>query len=116
MHRLQDQRLLEAWDRGGACQENERALALLAAACPEYGEKELATLSVHQLTLQLIRLHRITFGSLLEGWLPCPECGTRLEFAMPLRPIEERLELPEPEELLHWERNGRSFSLRPVNS
>jgi hypothetical protein len=108
--------LLEAWERGAPQGALDRALTLLAVACPELDWDQLQALSIPEQTLQLLRLRQMSFGSSLGGYLPCDSCGARLEFDLPIVPIIERLEGLQPRGSIEWSLGDRRFSLRPVNT
>ncbi|HSS48474.1 MAG TPA: phage baseplate protein [Thermoanaerobaculia bacterium] len=73
--------LLEVWDRGADQVPAERALALLAGACPEIPAEELAGLSLGRRDTLLLALRRYTFGPELAGVASCSGCSERLETA-----------------------------------
>jgi hypothetical protein len=108
--------LLEAWERAAPQGALDRALTLLAAACPELDPEQLQALSIPERNLQLLRLRQMSFGPSLGGYLPCDSCGARLEFDLPIAPILERLERLQPRAPIAWTLGERAFSLRPVNS
>ena len=80
MRPLSTQDLLAAWEVG--CTEPgavERALALLAVACPEVPREALAQLTIGDRARLLLALRDSAFGSRLIGLADCPQCGERLE-------------------------------------
>jgi len=113
VHPLTGERLLEAWDRGAAQHDLDRALTMLAVAWPGTVRAALAALSIPERNRRLLHLRQISFGSELRGYVPCASCGTRLEFTMPIPPLVARLESGGP---VHWTRGARTFTLRPVTS
>src|SRR5262249_34259696 len=96
MQPLKGDRLLAAWDRGAQQSDLNRAVTLLAVASQDRSEERLASLSIPERNLMLLDLHRISFGDTLHGYLPCPSCGTRLEFVVPVSPLIDRLEAARP--------------------
>lgn len=62
-------------------QSVQRALTLLAAACPEISPDALAQLSIGQRDACLLTLREWTFGSQLVSLAICPSCGDRLELS-----------------------------------
>jgi len=93
MRPLSAAELLEAFEQGQALPPAHRALALLAAACPETGPEVLARLSIGRRDALLMTLREWTFGPQLELQAACPGCATRLEAGVRL----EELRLPEVE-------------------
>jgi hypothetical protein len=73
--------LLNVWEWGQAQPAAQRALALLAAACPDTPPDALARLSVGQRDAHLLTLREWTFGPQLVSLVTCPGCGERLEFS-----------------------------------
>src|SRR5215213_21668 len=72
--------LLKVWEVGEDLHPLDRALTLLAVACPELTWDELAALSVGQRDARLLALREQTSGSRLNGFAECPRCAERLEF------------------------------------
>ncbi len=81
MRALTAQQLLAVWESGQGRSPAERALALLAAACPATSLESLARLSIGQRDARLLRLREWAFGSQLAGIADCPQCGERLEMS-----------------------------------
>lgn len=73
--------LLEVWDRGADQTPAERALALLAGACPEIPTDELASWSLGRRDALLLDLRERIFGPDLVSVASCSGCGERLETA-----------------------------------
>lgn len=73
--------LLSAWERGLGQPSFRRALILLAAACPELSEAQVARLSIGQRDRRLLDLRERTFGAELMSVATCSACGEQLEFA-----------------------------------
>lgn len=71
--------LLTVWENGVSQAPVERALALLAAACPECSADQWARASIGQRDARLMRLQDELFGSRLETVVTCPRCGERLD-------------------------------------
>lgn len=71
--------LLEVWERGRASSPLQRALTLLAAACPEVPREALLHLSIGQRDALLLQLRERLFGASLAGIVTCPACGDEVE-------------------------------------
>lgn len=112
------QELLDAWERGLAEPPVQRALTLLAAACPGTPLEELAGESVGRRDGRLLTLREWTFGPRLVSIAACPACGERLETAFEVGDI--RLEpsgLPEqPPEPLALAAEGYELTFRLPDS
>jgi len=75
--------LLEVWERGRAATPAARALALLAAACPELPFDAVAALPVGERDLRLLTLRAWAFGATAQALAECPACAERVEVACP---------------------------------
>jgi hypothetical protein len=85
MRALSAGELLDVWEAGFAQAPTERALALLAVACPETSRDALATLSIGQRDAQLLALREGLWGSHMEAVVVCPGCNGRLELPLSTR-------------------------------
>lgn len=74
--------LLRIWEQGEEQHPVDRALTILAAACPEQTWDELAALSIGQRDALLLALRELTFGPRLGGLATCLQCHGQLEFAV----------------------------------
>jgi uncharacterized protein (UPF0212 family) len=115
MRPLTAQELLDAWERGLSGPPVQRALALLAAACPEMTSEELARESVGRRDGRLLTLREQTFGSRLVSLASCPACGERLETAFDVADIRVR-ETGGDQEPLYLSVAGRELTFRLPNS
>jgi hypothetical protein len=79
MRNLTAVQLLEAWEQGSGQPPVQRALVLIAAACPEEPVEALAGLSIGQRDARLLSLRELTFGTDLASVADCPACGEHLE-------------------------------------
>lgn len=79
MRVLSASELLAVWENGLTCQPIQKALVLLAAACPETSVDSLARLSIGQRDLLLLNLREGIFGKQLTGIAICQSCGEKLE-------------------------------------
>jgi hypothetical protein len=82
MRTLSPRELLEIWEEGQRLHPIDRALTLLATACPERGQEELARLSIGQRDALLFSIQELTFGPRLEAFCECPSCGAELELSL----------------------------------
>ena len=81
MRALTASQLLAVWEQGWTQAPLQRALTLLAAACPENSPDDLAQWSIGRRDTSLLKLREWAFGSRLACMASCPECGERLELA-----------------------------------
>lgn len=91
--------LLRVWERGLTQTPVQRALTLLAAACPDTSPDALARLSIGQRDARLLTLREWTFGPQMVGLAACPACGARLELSFDVAEIRVTSEV-EPGEAL----------------
>ncbi len=116
MRPLSPQDILSVWERGAHQGAPERALALLARACPEVGLAELAALPLDERDHLLLELRVLTFGARLESVARCPHCGEWLELELP---AAELLATPTSLELgaaLELEHEGQPLRVRVPTS
>lgn len=107
--------LLEVWEVGEDQHPLDRALTLLAIACPELTWDELAALSIGQRDARLLALRERTCGPRLNGFAECPRCAERLEFGMAVADLR----VAEPgaeEEARELTVDGLALRFRPPNS
>lgn len=81
MQALSAAEILGVWEHGAHRRPAERALALLAAACPERAYDSLLELTVGERDALLLAAREQTFGDDLAALARCPACGEMLEFA-----------------------------------
>ena len=79
MRPLSVQELLSVWERGLAAGPSERALGILAAACPESPPADLARVSVGRRDGRLMTVREWAFGPDLAVLADCPRCHQPLE-------------------------------------
>jgi hypothetical protein len=107
--------MLSVWERALGRTSPERALALLAAACPEMSAEELSALSVGRRDRLLIALRERTFGTRLSSLATCDACGESLELTFDCSDISSEGETETPAEL-SIEREGFEARFRLPNS
>jgi|SRR5215218_488801 len=100
--------LLQVWEVGEDQSPVDRALTILAAACPELTPDELAALSVGQRDARLLSLRERTSGPRLNCFAECPQCAERLEFDVAVADLRVAAE---PDEGA-WELVAENFVLR----
>ena len=81
--------IVRIWDAGARQHRLDRALTLLITSS-DARRAELAALSIGERDRRLWALRESTFGPMLEGLAPCPECGEVVEF----RFLTSELRLP----------------------
>jgi hypothetical protein len=82
MFRLTTIDLLRIWETGERQSQVERALTILAAACPDQAFEQLLDMSLGQRDRLLLLVRQWLFGPELKGFAECPPCGQRLEFML----------------------------------
>lgn len=97
MHPLTAAELLAVWETASARSPVDRALALLAAACPEHAPDALAQLSIGRRDACLLTLREWAFGAQLVSVADCPQCGDMLELLFQVDDVRvPPVDLPEP--------------------
>ncbi len=98
MQPLSAHQILRIWEIGQNQHPLDRALTLLAFACPEIPSLQLASLSIGQRDAYLLTLREITFGQKMNSLAECPNCGDRLEFDLNIPDIRvAEISLPKVE-------------------
>jgi hypothetical protein len=115
MRALSAPEMLGVWERGLAQSPVERALTLLAAACPETSPDALASMTVGQRDASLLMLREWAFGSELAGMAMCPGCCERLELNFGIQDIRVGSEA-EPEGGMSLTASGYELRFRLANS
>ena len=80
MQSLSAHSIVRIWELGQHQHPIDRALIMLAFACPEKSLTELVSMSIGQRDGYLLQLRELTFGSQLNSSVECPNCQERLEF------------------------------------
>ncbi len=109
MRPLSATQLLALWDAGQTRHPIDRALLALALAMPEEAPDELADRPVGWREVNLLALRNATFGSALEGYAPCPSCGSLMEFGLDGAALLDELPAPPSEASIQFE--GRQWRL-----
>lgn len=116
MRPLSAYELLKVWEVGEDQHPLDRALTLLAAACPEQTLDELAALSIGQRDARLLTLRERTSGARLNGLVECPRCAEQLEFDVAVADLRVAEEPDLEEEAWVLVTNGLALRFRLPNS
>ena len=108
--------VLRVWEVGEDRHPLDRALALLAAACPELTWDELAALSIGQRDARLLTLRERTSGPRLNGFAECPRCAERLEFDVAVADLRVAEDPDIGEETWELDTGGLTLRFRLPNS
>jgi hypothetical protein len=105
--------ILQVWEWGQDKHPVDRALAMLALACPELTPEQLQSLTLGQRNSRLLSLREKTLGPALKGFAECVQCGTPLEFSIDVGAIR----LPEASvQEYSLQVDGLTIRFRPLNS
>jgi len=122
MRTLTASQVLDVWESAIHYAAPRRAIALLAAVCPDLGADELLALPLGQRDQMLLRLREYLFGPVLTMTAPCPACGERLETSLPVADLQtasmpgeyrRALSLGNREIVFHAPRAGDLIDLPP---
>ena len=91
--------LLGVWEAGFAQPPLERALALLAVACPEASWDQLAKLSIGQRDVKLLKLRETLWGPQMTAVVACPKCQERMELSLDTREMSGGSQPSQPAEI-----------------
>jgi hypothetical protein len=103
------QMVLELWERAADCPPRQRGLAILAAACPEFGT---VSRTVGECESQLLAIHEALFGSQLNGFARCPQCGEALELALDIATLRDSA-ASRPDDCV-WRQDGFNVEYRAL--
>jgi hypothetical protein len=115
MQMLSAVELLDVWEMGLTQSPLQRAMTLLAAACPGTPPDVLAHLSIGQRDAHLLTLREWTFGPQLRSRVVCPDCCERLELHFSAAQLRATPEV-EPGEALALHVAGYEVHFRLPNS
>src|SRR5690349_20717740 len=104
--------ILKVWEQGEGQPAIDRALIMLAVACPELSDDELAALSISGRDARLFELRALTLGTRLDGFTACPQCQERLEFTLDIASLTHRLGTTSNSEEFEFEMNGLTLRFR----
>lgn len=107
--------LLSIWERGLSQASVQRALTILATACPEEPPDSLAQQSIGQRNALLLALREQIFGERFVGVAFCPACGEQLELSFATSDIRASPEA-EPAQSLSLDVSGYEVHFRLPNS
>lgn len=82
MQALSAEHILRAWEHGRNRHAVDKALLLLALACPDYSTTTLNNLTVGQRNALLLDLRQKTLGTRADCLAQCPQCEASLEFTI----------------------------------
>lgn len=91
MRPLSTNEVLAMWEAGRALHPVDRALLLLATACPERSHDELADVMLGARDRLMLSLREQMFGSRLVGFSSCPECGERWELSLSVAELRHQM-------------------------
>jgi hypothetical protein len=96
MRSLSAGELLDSWEQGSAQSPPERAVALLAAACPDVAEDDIAAISIGERDRRLLLLREKLFGPGMASIASCPACGATVEMQFDVRDVITEEATPPP--------------------
>ena len=79
MHTLSNADFLSLWERGRSLHPLDRGLLAIHAAFPETGAESVADWPLGRRNRALVELRCSCFGSALQAWTSCPQCGEKVE-------------------------------------
>jgi hypothetical protein len=115
MRALTTGELLDFWENGLPLDHVDRALSLLAVACPDSPPEALAKLTIGQRDGRLLTLREWTFGRRLESLVTCPQCSQRVELNFDAADVRASSTVPAAETLV-MNLEGYELSVRLPNS
>lgn len=90
MRTLSNADFLSLWENGRRLHSLDRGLLAVRASLSEPAEENVADWPLGRRNQALAELHGSYFGSRLQGWTKCGQCGEKLEFGLDCRSLIER--------------------------
>lgn len=112
---LSAQRILDVWEQGVSSTPEGRTQALLGLARPELSTQALSGLVLGERNKNLLGLRQQLYGSKLQGYIECGECGEALDLEFSIDEIDlfSTTEIPD----IHTVSNANlNFKVRLPNS
>src|SRR5580704_18389127 len=94
MQVLKDTDFLSLWELGRPLHPLDRSLLAIHAAFPEMRAENLADWPIGRRNRALVELRTSCFGSALQAWTSCPQCGEKVELALDGRALLEQTMQP----------------------
>jgi endogenous inhibitor of DNA gyrase (YacG/DUF329 family) len=116
MRPLNATELLLVWERGQNQSPLERALALLAASCPERDVGTIAVWPIGERDDRLMQLREWMFGPQLSSTADCPRCGEKVEWESRLDDFRRQDPEAPPAATLELNTDGYALHFRLPNS
>lgn len=113
---LTGERLLAACEQAQSEPAMLRAITLLGAALPEHSRDELLQRPLIERDRLLLQLHGISFGSALEGYAACAQCGAAMELSLTVAELLQQLDASRAPASLPWPDGDECRSMRAVTS
>lgn len=113
MRALSANDIVQVWEWGQDKHHVDRALGLLALACPELTAEQLQSWTIGQRNSRLLELREKTLGTTLKGVAKCTQCATSLEFSVEVGAIHRLGPAAEEHSL---KMDGLEIRFRPLNS
>ncbi len=112
MRTLSNADFLSLWERGRQLHPLDQGLLAIQTAFPETGQQNVADWPLGRRNRALAELRCACFGSALQGWTACPQCGEKLEFDMDARALtQQQTQQQEHEQTGTIVVDGRTFRL-----
>ena len=116
MRPLSAQDAPRVWESARGQHGVDRAITLLATACPDMTRHDLASLSLGQRDARLLTLRERTFGPQLDGLADCPNCEEQLQISLAVSDIRVAQENQADAEPMELKANGLRAPFRLPNS
>lgn len=113
---LTGERLLAACEHAQNERAMLRAITLLGAALPEHSRDDLLQLPLAERNRLLLQLHFISFGSVLEGYAACAQCGASMELSLSVADVLQQLDESRAPACLPWRDGDECRSTRAVTT
>jgi hypothetical protein len=108
--------VVRVWELGHGRNPVDQAVGILSAVFPQKTADELRRLSLGQRNAHLLAVHENLFGSELEAYSECDNCGKPLEFSLNSTALRGGLPAGAPGAEFELAAEGFAVRFRPLNS
>ena len=96
MKTLTNSDFLDLWERGVGLHPLDQGLLILGAGLPGTSYESMADWPLGRRNAALAQLHCACFGSSIQAWTACDQCGAKLELDLDGRSLTDRSPVTEP--------------------
>jgi hypothetical protein len=116
MHSLTANDIIRIWEASDPQKATEQAVTIMTVAYPGESDDALRRLSLGRRNMRLLSLRERLFGSELNAFAECPQCGERLEFSINSEDLRRTASLVVSDESFDLDTLGYTVRFRVLDS